>query len=342
MSTNTRTCELCGAASPENDLRYFLCYAREQNQYVEKKVCGVKRLLICEKCIRKKKERYPIGPFFGGLLPFAVIGTYLLAMFAFKGTFEENLPKSAAIGVAAGLICGFCLWLCNRNKSAAFLGGVIFDEKKDKDDRFVHPLSAERAEYPSKKYPDGFNRDIFDSRFPGLAAVGALIGSGKGNETVDRLLERKGRGGSETRFTEQEFIALLLQGTGPLLVYFDIDRLGGGAYGLEAGRAIGRILPASIMENVQIFSGDSAASLSGGAGEYVVCMNGSDETISAAESRLRADPDLGRLLSSSGIRRGQTKEPLVQDGTVRGGKLAIPEGKSESFCAAGIRKEWEK
>ena len=55
-----------------------------------------------------------------------------------------------------------------------------------------------------------------------------------------------------------------------------------------------------------------------------------------------ADPDLGRLLSSSGIRRGQTKEPLVQDGTVRGGKLVIPEGKSESFCAAGIRKEWEK
>ena len=136
--------------------------------------------------------------------------------------------------------------------------------------------------------------------------------------------------------------------TGPLLVYMDIEKLGGGAYGLSAGQAVARAVPASMMEGMTVFSGDSNATLYGSANEYVICiaslmgMNGPDPAIDAVEDRLRADAALAAVLSPSGIVRGQRNEPLVSDGTVQGGTLVNPPGHGTSFCGAGFKDAWKK
>ena len=136
--------------------------------------------------------------------------------------------------------------------------------------------------------------------------------------------------------------------SGPVLVYMDIDKLGDGAYGLAAGRAVARAVPAAMMEGMSLFSGDSRATLNGTANEYVVGiaslsgMAGGDAALDAVEDRLRADAALKAVLSPSGIRRGQTDEPLVIDGTVQGGALVDPQGRGGSLCGAGMRNEWER
>lgn len=129
---------------------------------------------------------------------------------------------------------------------------------------------------------------------------------------------------------------------GPLLVYFDIDKLGNGAYGLSAGRTVAQAIPASMLEGIVIYSGDSQATLHGTANEYVVCMTGRDVILDAVEERLQSDKSMKTLLSSSGIKRGQHNEPLVIDGTVQSGTLIDPPGRSTSFCGVGIRNTWEK
>ena len=128
----------------------------------------------------------------------------------------------------------------------------------------------------------------------------------------------------------------------PLLVYLDIDRLGGGSYGLVAGQAVARVLSAAEMEGIAISSGDSAATLAGSANEYVIGLSGETSRLDRIEAMLRSDTSLGELLSRTGICRGNSNEPLVADGMVREGELINPPGHSTSFCAAGFKDVWKK
>ena len=129
---------------------------------------------------------------------------------------------------------------------------------------------------------------------------------------------------------------------GPLYVYMDIDKLGGGAYGLSAGQAVAKAVPASMMNGMSILSGDSNATLRGSANEYVIGLRGSDTALDAVEDKLRADSTLKAVLSRTGIRRGAVSEPLVADGTVQGGTLVNPPGHSTSFCGLGFRDTWKR
>ena len=128
---------------------------------------------------------------------------------------------------------------------------------------------------------------------------------------------------------------------GPLTVYLDIDKLDSGVYGLAAGQALGRALPASELEGIAVFSGDSAATLNGSANEYVIGFSGDGSILDRIETLLRADKSLTGLLSGSGIRRGKTRESLAADGTVQNGQLVPPSGRSLSFCATGFNEVWK-
>ena len=126
-----------------------------------------------------------------------------------------------------------------------------------------------------------------------------------------------------------------------LMVYLDIDKLDSGVYGLAAGRAVARAVPASMLEGMIIFSGDSNETLYGSANEYVIGIKGRASSLRAVEKQLRADASLGAFLSSSGIRMGGN-EPLVIDGTVTDGALVDPPGHSTSFCGVGFNDAWKK
>ncbi|MBR6027682.1 MAG: hypothetical protein IKP40_01220 [Clostridia bacterium] len=127
-----------------------------------------------------------------------------------------------------------------------------------------------------------------------------------------------------------------------LLVYFNIEKLGGGVYGLSAGQALAKAVPASLMEGVTVSSGDSAATLKGSASEYVIGLTGDAAALDKIESALKNSTELTSLLSPSGIRREAADEPLVPDGIVQGGLLVPPSGHSPSFCAAGMKEGWKQ
>ena len=120
----------------------------------------------------------------------------------------------------------------------------------------------------------------------------------------------------------------------PLMVYLDIDSLG--------RKALGRVLSAVDLEGIAVSSGDSAATLNGTAGEYVVGFSGDGSRLDRIETLLHADKTLAGLLSGTGIRRGGAQEPLAADGTVRNGELTAPAGHSLSFCAAGFNDAWKE
>ena len=126
-----------------------------------------------------------------------------------------------------------------------------------------------------------------------------------------------------------------------LLVYLDIDKLDSGVYGLAAGQAVAKAVPASMLEGMILSSGDSNATLRGSANEYVIGIRGRASALREAEARLRSSGELTALLSASGIRRG-AGEPLVVDGTVQNGELVNPPGHSTSFCGAGFKDAWKK
>ena len=142
-----------------------------------------------------------------------------------------------------------------------------------------------------------------------------------------------------------EYAAALMKSrtssNGPLTVYLDIDKLDSGVYGLAAGQALGVALPAFELDGIAVFSGDSAATLNGSANEYAVAFSGCCSKIYRIESLLRDDKTIAGLLSGRGIRRGETQEPLVADGTVQNGELTAPAGRSPSFCAVGFNKAWK-
>ena len=128
----------------------------------------------------------------------------------------------------------------------------------------------------------------------------------------------------------------------PLLIYLDIDRLGGGFYGLAAGQAVARAISAADLEGIAVSSGDSAATLAGSANEYVIGLSGEASRLDRIEAALRSDAALGDLLSHTGICRSRSDEPLVADGVVRDGVLVDPPGHGSSFCANGFRGIWQK
>ena len=155
--------------------------------------------------------------------------------------------------------------------------------------------------------------------------------------------ERSLREQEERQLTEYaaSLIKSRTQTTEPLMVYLDIDKLDSGVYGHAAGKVLGKALPASELEGISVFSGDSAATLNGSANEYVVAFAGDGSRIDRIEALLRGDKALEGVLSGRGISRGGSQEPLVADGTVRSGELAAPAGHSPSFCAAGFNDAWK-
>ena len=128
----------------------------------------------------------------------------------------------------------------------------------------------------------------------------------------------------------------------PLLIYLDIEKLGGGVYGRVAGQAVARVISAADMEGIALSSGDSAATLAGSANEYVISLSGDASRLDRIEAMLSSDTALEKFLSPAGIRRGTFNEPLADDGIVRSGELMDPPGHSASFCAAGFKEVWKK
>lgn len=122
-----------------------------------------------------------------------------------------------------------------------------------------------------------------------------------------------------------------------LMVYLDIDKLGGGVYGYAAGKVVAQAAPVSMLEGVSVSSGDSNATLYGSQNEYVVGLTGRRSVLDAVKEKLLADHELKELLSKSGIRMGGS-EPLVADGSVQNGSLLG----SNSWCAQGFRDAWKK
>ena len=143
-----------------------------------------------------------------------------------------------------------------------------------------------------------------------------------------------------------EYAAALMKtraaSNGLLTVYLNIDKLGSSVYGHAAGQALGRLLSPSELENIAVFSGDSAATLNGSANEYVIGFSGDGSKLDRIEAILRGDKTLEGLLSGSGICRRETGESLAADGTVRNGELVPPTGHSLSFCAAGFNDTWKE
>ncbi len=123
-----------------------------------------------------------------------------------------------------------------------------------------------------------------------------------------------------------------------LLVYLDIDKLNSGVYGYAAGQAIAKVISPAMSEGMSISSGDSRATLNGSANEYIVAFTGKTTELNAIESTLRADTEFLTLLSASGIRKGISNEPLVDDGRVQGGQVV----NYKSFCGEGFNKVWNE
>ena len=129
---------------------------------------------------------------------------------------------------------------------------------------------------------------------------------------------------------------------GSLSVYLDINKLDGGAYGITAGSAVAKVIPASMMENMTVLSGDSNATLYGSANEYVIGIMGRTSELKAIADKLRTDAELTALLSDRGVLLDGEREPLVIDGLVQNGVLVNPPGHSTSLCAAGFNDVWKK
>lgn len=133
-------------------------------------------------------------------------------------------------------------------------------------------------------------------------------------------------------------------GPGTLLVRFEIDKLGGGAYGYESGKLIGEAVPAELLEGMIISDGDSAATLRGS--EYVCIVGIATLTKRGVlkdeiEPRIRASEAIRAAAASplTQLSSGTTiSEPLVVDGVVRNGRI---EG-SGGFCASGFMAAWAK
>ena len=334
---NTYTCEKCGAESPEHDLRYFRLLCTRSGNYEHRQLTGVRRLRICEKCIQTQRKKYSLRAFLCLLPAGFVFGTALIEILVSGRNFGAHIGKSALFGIVIAILAGCCAWFFNRKKSAAFLGRSILDDllkQSINGGKHSYYASADRNEYISKS-------NKFDDTILEKSIISPLVLAGVGNDVVDMALEKyHGVNANEADVNEQKILALSTQKTVSLFVYFDIGRLGDGAYGLAAGRAIGKAVPVSMMEGMEISSGDSKATIHGSANEYVVCLSGNPELIASVKEKLDTDPEVKHLLSSSGINMNDAKEPLVSDGTVKNGELIIPDGTSASFCAAGIRDAW--
>lgn len=163
-----------------------------------------------------------------------------------------------------------------------------------------------------------------------------FLGSQRPSTDVERSLRRR---------EEELLIRYALEyvaRSAVVLIYLDIGKLGDGAYGHAAGEAVARVVPASALEGMRIFSGDSAATLAGAANEYAIALSGKADALKPVEDMLRADPALVGLLSASGIRvETATREPLAADGIVQGGGIVNPPMHGTSLCAAGFKNGWK-
>ncbi|MGI6546443.1 MAG: hypothetical protein ACOX2M_08530 [Fastidiosipilaceae bacterium] len=133
-------------------------------------------------------------------------------------------------------------------------------------------------------------------------------------------------------------------GPGTLLVRFSIDALNklSGSYGFQSGKLIGQVVPPALLEGMTISDGDSAATLQGR--EYVCIVSLSTPT----NHELLKEQIEPRIAHSEQIKKcgafpltqlvPQTNEPLVADGTVRGGRIEGPGG----WCANGFASAWKE
>lgn len=129
---------------------------------------------------------------------------------------------------------------------------------------------------------------------------------------------------------------------GVLLVRFSIEKLNGlgGSYGFQSGRLIGRAVPAPLLEGMAISDGDSAATLSGQEYVCIVAISAPDgAALRKIEPLILASEEI-RACGAAPLTQvtAATREPLVQDGVVRGGRIEGPGG----WCASGLEGAWKE
>lgn len=343
---NNEVCMNCGAGNAEHTFRYIAVNvsANSSTRYSGRKkitttvttesVAGAEIFVVCDKCIRSKRRSNAILSGIGGLFA-GFFGALLLATaFTGKQFFNSHVPGIMTVVFIVAVVCSVCCFISEWIKEAPFIGAMLLKKKKGAAANGIVYVPTDKNLYLSKDktHPD---LAVFKSKTGLKTGVGDMVfiqcvATGLGDMVVDQIL------------AQQKQPAPATGASGKLLVYLDIDKLGGGVYGLSAGQAVARAVPAAMLEGMRISSGDSNATLQGSANEYVVGLEGDGSALDAVEARLRGDADLAGFLSASGIRRGPSDEHLVEDGNVRNGELVSPPGHSTSFCGAGLREIWKK
>ena len=336
---SNEVCMNCGAKNPEHMSRYIAVNVSANSStsrsgrkqvtttVTTESVVGAEKFVVCDKCIQSKRRSYAILCGIGGLFAGFFGSLLLAAVFTGKRFFNSHVSGIMTVVCIAAVICAVCWFISAMREEAPFTGARLLRKKKGAAANGVVYVPTDRSLYPDLaafKSKTGLKTGVGDMVFL------QCIASGLGDMVVDQILAQQ----------EQPAAAPVV--TDKLSVYLDIDKLGGGVYGLSAGRAVAGAVPAAMLEGMRVSSGDSRATLAGSANEYVVGLEGDKAALDAVEARLRADAGLAELLSASGIRRGASNEALVDDGTVRDGALLDPPGRSTSFCGVGFREAWKE
>lgn len=78
-------------------------------------------------------------------------------------------------------------------------------------------------------------------------------------------------------------------------ILFDIDELGGGFYGKEAYKLFFSTIGAELLRDVELFDGDTQATLSGRARHYCVALSADESLMEVVRDRLLASDAVGFL-----------------------------------------------
>ena len=312
-------------------------------------VTGVQKVALCEECLKKqiKQNTEHFSSIKTGCLLFVLgfVGMILITIGLFGMDVDGGIPALRIIGTIMFLGCSITSVLMftviGPRQTRAKLRETPYyvlhkvrikpgtDMDKEGETELLVPIG--RNYYSDKKEFDNVNYLLLQETSNKI--YNTIISTGMRESMIDvspqiqpaddtpKTAVNRSGGADET-----------------LMVYLDIDKLGGGVYGYEAGKAIARAVPATMLTDVSIASGDSNATLYGSANEYVVGLTGSRAVLESVKDQLLSDKDLKDLLSASGIRIGGASEPLVSDGSVQNGTISG----GNSWCAQGFRDTWKK
>lgn len=274
---------------------------------------------------RAKKEKISV---IAGLIGVIVMWffTALPILMALVWTNDPNPhigPGTAALAAAFGLAAAWCTFCFMKTLPGAKL---LIAADPDSPGRLIADAPDAAIWKQKKQWEMCYSHDLvlLESAVKGQPV---FLEDGPLPVAKNRMLVMKRMTPDQRSLREREEIQLVkyaaslmkarTQTSEPLMVYLDIDKLDSGIYGRAAGQLLGRVLPASELEGIAVFSGDSAAALNGSANEYVVGFAGDGSRLDRIEVLLRTDKTLAGVLSGTGIRRGGAQEPLAADGTVR-------------------------